>query len=104
MIAFPARRASAHVDEKTAGAEVFATSGCTHCHGAEGQGGDDGPALRNLRKHLSAQRIEHQIEFGGGAMPAFGSSLSRPQIDELVTFLRAKQWTPLPADASPAQP
>ncbi|MGI4827726.1 MAG: c-type cytochrome [Janthinobacterium lividum] len=82
--------ASAQVKQKAAGAEIFATVGCTHCHGIEGQGTDSGPDLRSLRKRLSAQQTEHQIEAGGQAMPAFGSSLTQPQIQQLVAFLRAK--------------
>ena len=93
--------ASAHTDQKVAGGELFATSGCTHCHGAEGEGGDAGPSLRNVRKRFSAAKIEHQIEFGGGAMPAFGSSLTHAQIEQLVMFLRAKPWATAPEATHP---
>ena len=82
--------ASARANQEITGAAVFAAAGCTHCHGTERQGTDSGPDLRCLRKHLSAQQTKHQIEAGGQAMPAFGSSLTQEQIQQLVAFLRAK--------------
>ena len=94
--------AAAATDKRLEGAELFATRGCTHCHGTGGEGGEQGPALRELRKHLSAERITDQIAHGGGAMPAFGDVLQPGEIESLVIFLRAKRWTPAPAPASPA--
>lgn len=98
-------------DKKAQGAELFATRGCTHCHGNDGQGSDRGPALHELRKKLPADKINDQIVHGGQGMPAFGDSLKPEEVDELVAFLRAKKWitppvvggTPAPA-AAPAQP
>src|SRR5438094_524315 len=49
--------ANAFVDKKAAGSELFANRGCAHCHGDDGQGTDRGPALRELRKKLNADRI-----------------------------------------------
>lgn len=98
--------ASARTDAKREGAELFATRGCTHCHGENGQGTDDGPPLRELRKHLTARQIQGQIIHGGKQMPAFGDSLSPAEVQSLVSFLRARKWTPVPAAASdiPKQP
>lgn len=95
--------ASAHVDKKRQGAEIFATSGCTHCHGANGEGTEMGPSLRDLRKHLKPEQIHRQIVDGGKQMPAFGDSLGKTQVDDLVAFLRAKTWIPVP-QPPPAQP
>lgn len=78
------------------GAELFATRGCTHCHGAEGKGTDQGPSLRELRKHRRPAEIERQIVYGGGAMPAFGDTLDHAQVESLVSFLRAKTWIQAP--------
>ncbi len=94
--------AYAHSDATKHGAELFATSGCTHCHGPEGMGTERGPDLRELRKHLSAAEIEHQIVAGGKAMPAFGDTLDHEQVADLVAFLRAKRWVPAPPHAQPA--
>ncbi len=97
--------AAAFADKKAEGAELFATRGCAHCHGDNGQGTDRAPALRELRKKLSAQRINDQIVHGGQGMPAFGDSLKPDEVEDLVSFLRAKKWTPPPHPAgAPASP
>ena len=97
--------AQAHAEKQVQGAEVFATSGCTHCHGNDGQGTDKGPSLHDLRKKLSADKITDQIVHGGGGMPAFGDALKPDQVEDLVAFLRAKKWVtpPVPVD-KPAPP
>lgn len=97
---------SAAADKKREGAELFATRGCTHCHGDNGQGTDDGPALLQLRKHLKPAQIRQQIVHGGKQMPAFGDTLTEIQVSSLVAFLRAKTWVsaPQPPSATPATP
>lgn len=96
--------AGASSDSQRAGAEVFSTSGCAHCHGADGQGGEKGPNLHNLRKKEHADKIRDQIVNGGNGMPPFGDALKPEQISQLVDFLRAKKWiTPPPThEAVPA--
>ncbi len=94
--------AAAFADRKEAGAELFATRGCAHCHGDDGQGTDKAPGLRELRKKLSADRIRDQIVHGGQGMPAFGDSLKDDEVDDLVSFLRAKKWVTPPAVVHPA--
>ena len=37
-------------DPKQEGAQLFASSGCVHCHGATGQGTEKGPAIANVQK------------------------------------------------------
>lgn len=99
------RPVAAFVDNKAAGAEVFSTSGCAHCHGVNGEGTEKGPNLHNLRRKTTAEKIREQIVHGGGAMPAFGEALQPEQITQLVEFLRAKKWTtppqPKPDGAAP---
>ncbi len=36
-------------------------------------------------------------------MPAFGDTLTHEEIESLVSFLRAKNWTPAPVHAEPAK-
>lgn len=79
-------------DKKAAGAVLFATRGCAHCHGDNGQGTGRGPSLHDLRKKLSEDRVHDQIVHGGQGMPAFGDSLAPEETDDLVAFLRAKRW------------
>ncbi len=95
--------AAAFADKKAEGAELFATRGCAHCHGSDGQGTERAPALRELRKKLSAEKITDQIVHGGGNMPAFGDSLKPEEVTDLVAFLRAKNWvTPPQPSLSPS--
>ncbi len=89
--------AAASVDKKAAGAELYATRGCAHCHGYDGKGTEKGPSLLNERKKKSAGAIQEQIVHGGGEMPAFGDVLKPDEVDDLVSFLRAKKWEGLPA-------
>ncbi len=88
---------AAFADKKAEGAELFATRGCAHCHGNDGQGTDKAPGLHDLRKKLSADKITDQIVHGGQGMPAFGDSLKPEEVDDLVAFLRAKTWITPPA-------
>lgn len=95
---------SAHVDRKLQGAELFATRGCTHCHGTDGTGTDNGPSLRSVRKQRSTAQIRNQIVHGGKEMPAFGDTLTRDQVSSLVTFLRARTWITPPAQPGNSPP
>lgn len=95
--------AAAFADKKAQGAELYATRGCAHCHGDDGQGTDKAPGLRDLRKKLSADRMRDQIVHGGQGMPAFGDSLKDDEVEELVSFLRAKKWISPPAVVHPAE-
>lgn len=85
------------------GAELFATRGCAHCHGPEGVNGDRGPDLQLVRKRMNAARIFSQIHNGSKDMPAFGDSLTTPQIDDLVAYLRTKRKHIIPPPP-PAKP
>jgi mono/diheme cytochrome c family protein len=96
--------ASAHADKRAEGAELFATRGCAHCHGDTGEGTERAPALLQLRKKLSEQKIQDQIVHGGQGMPAFGESLNAEEVDSLVRFLRAKKWVSAPKPAAAPAP
>lgn len=102
QLAMP-RGAAAFADAKAAGAEVYSTSGCAHCHGADGQGGEKGPNLHNLRKKWPADKVHEQIVNGGNGMPPFADALTPEQVASLVEFLRAKKWItpPPPHEAAP---
>ncbi len=71
-----------------AGAELFKSSGCSHCHGDAAQGGEIGPSLLDAGKRLKPDAIRSQIHDGGKVMPAFAEILSDDQIADLVTYLR----------------
>ena len=99
---------SAGSKAKQRGAELFAERGCSHCHGPAGVGGKRAPDLQLVRKRLSKAQITLQIHNGGLMMPAFGNTLTTPQIQDLVAYLRAKRKvivvspTPHPDPSSPA--
>lgn len=92
-------------DSKAAGAALFHEKGCEHCHGVNGRGGELGPDLSGVGRRKNKAEIEHQIQAGGGGMPAFGEALQPEEIKNLVEYLHAKreaQKQPPPAPSLPA--
>jgi mono/diheme cytochrome c family protein len=81
---------------KSRGAQLFATSGCVHCHGVAGISGGKGPSLADARERLKPEEIYTQIHDGGKSMPPFGQQLRDDQINDLVSYLRSKRKTPKP--------
>jgi mono/diheme cytochrome c family protein len=100
----PSTQVSASSDSKARGAELFATHGCAHCHGPAGVGGHQGPDLQLVRKRLNKDQVTHQIHDGGKSMPGFGDILSSDQIDDLVSYLRAKRKVIVVAPKPSASP
>jgi mono/diheme cytochrome c family protein len=72
-----------------AGKAVFASAGCSGCHTlkAAGASGNVGPNLDELKP--SEDTVEHQVEVGGGQMPAFKGQLSDAQIRNVAAFVYA---------------
>jgi mono/diheme cytochrome c family protein len=70
-----------------AGKGVFASAGCGGCHTlkAAGSTGNIGPNLDQLKP--SKATVTHQVEVGGGAMPAFKGQLSAAEIDAVAQFV-----------------
>ena len=101
----PLSTVSAGSNPKQRGAELFAQHGCAHCHGPAGVGGGRGPDLQLVRKRMNKEQIAHQIHDGGMSMPSFANSLTDPEIQDLVTYLRAKRkFVKVPAAPQPAPP
>jgi mono/diheme cytochrome c family protein len=104
----PLSSVSAGSQAKQRGAELFEQRGCSHCHGPAGVGGGRGPDLQRIRKRMNKAQIALQIHNGGMMMPAFGNTLTTPQIQDLVAYLRANRKvivlppTPHPAPSSPS--
>jgi mono/diheme cytochrome c family protein len=75
--------------DATAGKAVFASAGCGGCHTlkAAGTSGTVGPNLDDLKPALD--RIVHQVEVGGGPMPAFKGQLSDKQIQDVSAYVYA---------------
>ncbi len=89
-------------EQAAAGAQLFASSGCTHCHGDKLQGNDIGPSLTTVGRKRTPERIAGQIHNGGGAMPAFGDVLTGDQVAQLVAFLETQRAKPPRAKAAHA--
>ena len=72
---------------KPDGKAVFASAGCGGCHTlkAAGSTGNIGPNLDQLKP--SKETVTHQVEVGGGAMPAFKGQLSPAEIDAVAQFV-----------------
>jgi len=70
-----------------AGMKVFDTAGCATCHtlAAAGSTGTVGPNLDQLKPSDAA--VVKQVTNGGGGMPAFGSTLSKTQIQSVALFV-----------------
>ncbi len=101
----PLSTVSAGSKPKQRGAELFAQHGCAHCHGPAGVGGGRGPDLQLVRKRMDEEQIAHQIHDGGMSMPSFANSLTDPEIQDLVAYLRAKRkFIKVPAASHPAPP
>jgi cbb3-type cytochrome c oxidase subunit III len=72
----------------TDGKKIF-QSECASCHtlSAAAATGTVGPNLDQLKPAKAT--VQHQVEVGGGVMPAFKGTLSDAQIDAVATFVSA---------------
>jgi len=72
---------------KPDGKQVFASAGCGGCHTLKDAGttGNVGPNLDQLKP--SKAIVAHQVEVGGGAMPAFKGQLSDAQIQAVAQYV-----------------
>jgi cbb3-type cytochrome c oxidase subunit III len=73
-------------DLGTDGKTIF-TSQCASCHTlkAAGTSGTIGPNLDQLKPAFPI--VQHQVEVGGGVMPAFKGKLSQAQIDAVAHYV-----------------
>ncbi len=72
---------------KPDGKQVFTSAGCSGCHTLKDAGstGTIGPNLDQLKP--SASVVQHQVEVGGGAIPAFKGRLSDAQIAAVAQYV-----------------
>jgi len=73
------------------GKSVFASAGCGSCHtlAAAGATGLVGPSLDAIARQLTQALIVTQVTNGGMTMPAFGSTLSPAQINDVAAYVYA---------------
>lgn len=73
------------------GAGVFEQRGCINCHRIAGVGGQRGPDLTEVGRHLSTDELTWRILNGGRNMPAYGATLTPQDTRTLVEFLASRQ-------------
>jgi mono/diheme cytochrome c family protein len=75
--------------DPVAGKAVFTSAGCSGCHTlkAAGATGTVGPNLDQVKP--SYDKVVHQVEVGGGAMPPFKGTLTPKQIQDVAAFVVA---------------
>lgn len=73
------------------GADLFHSKACMYCHRISGEGGHRGPDLTNIGNMLTKDQLVIKIVNGGGNMPAFGATLSRGDLSDLVSFLGTRR-------------
>lgn len=70
----------------SAGRRIYTLNACTSCHGADREGTNVYPSLKNLSKTRTEKQIATLLKTGKGQMPAF-PNLSDEDMDALVAFL-----------------
>ncbi len=83
-----AQPAAATPENGTLNVEQLFASTCGWCHSDGGRVAGKGPQLMNSTR--SDDYLRNRIKNGKeGAMPAFGSAFSDPQIDEIIKYIRS---------------
>ena len=81
-----------NVDEKAReGGALFYRKACIYCHKISGNGGIHGPDLTDVGNRLNGDQLTLKIVNGGKDMPAFGVSLTKEELDDLVAFLKTRK-------------
>jgi mono/diheme cytochrome c family protein len=75
--------------QRERGAQVFAASGCLHCHTIHSVGGHKGPNLSGVGRALTSVQIRDQILHGGNEMPPFEEGIEPDEVKDLVAYLRS---------------
>ena len=73
------------------GAQSFELRGCINCHAIDGVGGQKGPDLSSIGTQLSSDQLTWRILNGGRNMPAYGTTLTPDELNDLVAFLQTRQ-------------
>jgi mono/diheme cytochrome c family protein len=75
--------------QRTHGAEIFAESGCSHCHTIRNNGGKKGPDLSGVGRRLKVAQMRQQIVNGSMRMPPFGDDLQSADLADLLAYLHS---------------
>jgi ubiquinol-cytochrome c reductase cytochrome b subunit len=85
------------------GALLVQNKQCRTCHSLGGTGGKRGPDLDAVSMRLNHDDMIRQVVQGGGNMPAYGTSLSPPEVTALVAFLDTLRGPGMQPARNPAQ-
>ena len=77
--------------DAVAGASLFYKKGCLYCHSISGDGGHRGPDLTKVADRLNDQEMTIRIVNGAGNMPAFGASLTKKELQQILAFLNTRK-------------
>jgi|GEM_PF-1702094 len=89
--------------QRTHGAQVFADTGCQHCHSIRGVGGHKGPDLSGVGRRKSKAELQQQIVYGSKVMPAFGDDLEPGDLKDLIAYLKSCRQKPAKTPQKPPQ-
>jgi quinoprotein glucose dehydrogenase len=67
--------------------KLFYKKYCSSCHGVNRQGKGLAPSLVGIKKILTRDQVLHQINKGGGNMPAFGQIINTVQKNAIIAYL-----------------
>jgi mono/diheme cytochrome c family protein len=81
--------ATASSTSRAHGAQVFAATGCQHCHMIGGIGGHRGPDLSGVGRRCSKAQMRRQIVNGSNIMPSFGEELQPSELKDLIDYLHS---------------
>jgi ubiquinol-cytochrome c reductase cytochrome b subunit len=73
------------------GGRLFELKGCLNCHLIQGYGGRRGPDLSNVGDKLSADQMILRVSNGAPNMPAYASSLTPLEMNDLLAFLQSRK-------------
>ncbi|MFN2520157.1 MAG: cytochrome b N-terminal domain-containing protein [Candidatus Limnocylindria bacterium] len=76
------------------GARLFVSKACFSCHAIAGGGGRRGPDLTTVADRLDRAQLIARILGGGGAMPAYASTMSTDELNDLVAYLVTRSSRP----------
>ncbi len=71
------------------GAIVIQQKQCRNCHAIDGIGGHRGPDFVDVGTRLTHSQLVRQVIQGGGNMPAYGKTLTPPEVDAVVAYMVA---------------
>jgi cytochrome c6 len=94
VLGFASRAGAKPPADDAAGEQTF-KSNCVVCHAADGTGSTTGKALKAPDLHsdavqkMTVAQMETQVSDGKNNMPPFKNTLSKEQIEGVVTYVRA---------------